>query len=251
MLVELSKSGGQGQLVIQNPPLNILTRALLSELRAGLEDLASDSSLRVLLLAARGKHFSAGADVGEHLLPECRDLIPEFIETVAALLGFPVPVIAAVQGKCLGGGLELVMAADIVVAAEGAGFGQPEIKLGVFPPAACVLLPHLLPRGAAAELLFTGELLSATEARGLGLVRYVVPDGELEGRVRELADRIARHSASSLRLTKRCYRGDVAALREALDRAGRIYLDELMNTEDAVAGLTAFLEKREPVWHHR
>lgn len=251
MLVELSKSGGKGQLVIQNPPLNILTRGLLAELRERLEDLASDSELRVLVVGARGKHFSAGADVGEHLLPECRDLIPEFIETVVALLSFPVPVIAAVQGKCLGGALELVMAADIVVAAEGASFGQPEIKLGVFPPAACVLLPLLVPRGAAAELLFTGDLLSGTEAKDLGLVRYVVPDAELEGRVGELADRIARHSACSLRLTKRCYRGDAAGLREALDRAGRIYLDELMSTEDAVAGLTAFLEKREPVWRHR
>lgn len=236
---------------MDNPPLNILTRDLLSELRSALGELGRDPEVRVLVLAARGKHFSAGADVREHLFPECRDLIPEFVETVGALLDFPVPVIAAVRGRCLGGGLELALAADLVIAEEGASFGQPEIKLGVFPPVACVLLPLLVPRGAAAELLFTGELLSAGEAKELGLVRYVVPDGELESRAAALAGRVARHSGSTLRLTKRCYCRDRAELRGALEQAAKIYLEELMSTEDAVAGLTAFLEKREPVWRHQ
>jgi cyclohexa-1,5-dienecarbonyl-CoA hydratase len=251
MLVEIAASDGKGRILIDNPPLNILTRDLLAQLRDGLEELRADPELRVLLLAARGKHFSAGADVAEHLPPQFRELIPEFVATVVSLLEFPVPVIAAVQGKCLGGGLELVLAADMVIAAEGASFGQPEIKLGVFPPVACVLLPVLVPRGAAAEVLFTGEVLTAAEAREWGLVHEVVPDGELEARAGALANRVARQSASSLRLAKRCYQGDPTALRGVLERAARIYVDELMATEDALAGLEAFLQKRDPVWRHR
>ncbi|GBD31791.1 Cyclohexa-1,5-dienecarbonyl-CoA hydratase [bacterium HR33] len=251
MLVHLYKADGRAHLAIDNPPLNILTRGVLSELRGALEELSADLELRAVVLEARGKHFSAGADVREHLLPECRDLIPEFVDTVAALYEFPVPLIAAVRGKCLGGGLELVLAADMVIAEEGASFGQPEIRLGVFPPVACVLLPLLAPAGAAAELLFTGEAVSAAEAKELGIVRHVVPEGELESRTLELAQRVARHSAGTLRLTKRCYKAGRAVARETWDRAARIYLDELMATEDAVAGLTAFLEKRQPVWRHR
>jgi len=241
---------GIARVMLDHPPLNVLTRGVLAELRQALRRLAEQRDLRVLILGACGKHFSAGADVAEHMPPVFRDLIPEFLETVLAVVDFPIPVIAAVQGRCLGGGFELISAADIIIASEDAMFGHPEIKLAVFPPAACVLLPARCSWGAAAELLYGGEPITAVQAREAGLVRDVVPADRLDATVAALAQRIARHSAVGLRLTKRCVRETWLIQREMLWRAGRIYADDLMATEDAVVGLAAFLEKRQPVWRH-
>lgn len=243
---------GIGRLVLNQPPLNILTRELMAHLRERLAELELEESLRVLVLRAEGKHFSAGADVGEHLPPDFEEMIPEFIDTVAAIYNFPLPVIAAVRGRCLGGGFELVQGADLVVAGENAVFGQPEIVLGVLPPAACALLPELCGPSLAAELVLTGGTISAREAAAAGLVRHVVPDDRVEEDALEIAGRIARHSAAALRRTKLALRaGSVGRVRDALAQAGRIYVEDLMATEDAVEGLQAFLEKRQAVWKHR
>ena len=251
MSVHASIEDGLGRIVLSHPPLNILTRDVLAGVRRELDRLAGEPSLRVLLLGAEGKHFSAGADVGEHLPPDYRELIPEFMQTVADLVSFPLPVVAAVQGRCLGGGFELAMGADIIVAAEGAIFGQPEILLGVLPPAACVILPRLCSPGVAAEIVLGGDPLSASEAEHEGLVRRVVPESELEEAALEIARKMTRHSAAALRIGKRMLAGDPGAVREALDRAGALYIDELMETDDALEGLQAFVEKRRPEWGHR
>jgi cyclohexa-1,5-dienecarbonyl-CoA hydratase len=251
MAIQTSFEDGLGRVVLSNPPVNILTRDLMANLREELASLAGEQSLRVLLLSAEGKHFSAGADVGEHLPPTFEEMIPEFIDTVAAIDTFPLPVVAAVQGKCLGGGFELAMAADMIVAGESASFGQPEIMLGVLPPAACALLPYMCPTGVAAELVYTGEALGAEESRLSGIVRRVVPDAELESAALELAATMTRHSAAALRIGKRMLRGGRQAARAAaLSRAADMYVDALMDTKDAVEGLQAFLEKRRPTWSH-
>ena len=251
MSVHASIEDGLGRIVLSHPPLNILTRDVLAGVRRELDRLACEPSLRVLLLGAEGKHFSAGADVGEHLPPDYRELIPEFVQTVADLVSFPLPVVAAVQGRCLGGGFELAMGADIIVAAEGASFGQPEILLGVLPPAACVILPRLCSPALAAEIVLGGDSLSASEAEREGLVRRVVPESELEEAALDIARKMTRHSAAALRIGKRMLAGDPEAVREALDRAGALYIDELMETDDALEGLQAFVEKRRPEWRHR
>ncbi len=250
--VALSCEEGVGRLTLDHPPLNILTRAVLAELRAGLARATDLPSLRVLLLSARGRHFSAGADVEEHLPPEHSRLIPEFVATIREVVEFPLPVIAAVQGRCLGGGFELAQAADLIVAAEDALFGQPEIQLGVLAPAACAVLPRLVGRGAAAELLLTGDPIDAAEAHRLGLVARVVAPDRLDEESTALARRMARHTPVALRLTKRALRdAEVAPLRRGLELANDLYLEELMSTEDALEGLRAFVEKREPVWAGR
>jgi cyclohexa-1,5-dienecarbonyl-CoA hydratase len=240
---------GVGRLTLSFPPLNILTQAALAELHAALTLLAEDPDLRVLILNAQGKHFSAGADVGEHLPPRHLTLIPQFVETVAVLDAFPVPVIAAVRGKCLGGGFELIQPADMIVAGESAVFGQPEILLGVFPPVAAVLLAERLPAGLAARLIYSGDPLSAVDAERGGLVTRLVPDDQVDAVALELAERVARHSAAALRAAKHAVRGPGAeARRAALRWAGHLYLHELMATHDAVEGLRAFTEKRAPTW---
>lgn len=251
MTVAATTDTGIGRIELNHPPLNILTRDVLRGIHAELRRLADQPDLRVLLLTAAGEHFSAGADVGEHLPPHHLSMIPDFLETVAALDAFPLPVIAAVRGKCLGGGFELVQAVDLIVAGTGAGFGQPEIALGGFPPVACVLLPERVPPAVAARLIYHGGPMSAAEAERWGLVARVVPDEDVDRAALEEARGLARHSAVALRAAKHALRGGGAPARHAaLRAAGHIYLHELMETHDAVEGLRAFTEKRRPVWRH-
>ncbi|MGD2135330.1 MAG: enoyl-CoA hydratase-related protein [Gemmatimonadales bacterium] len=252
MTVKVTIADGIGTLTLADPPLNILTREVMGELRAKLRDLQQERALRVLLLSAEGKHFSAGADVGEHMPPEYEELIPEFIETITQLHEFPVPTVAAVRGRCLGGGFELIQAVDLVVAAESAVFGQPEILLGVLPPAACALLPELGTPAVAAEVVFTGDAIDAKRALAAGFAARVVGDDALDEQATALARQIARHSAAALRVTKKALRASGAERRHgALRTIGEIYVRELMQTEDALEGLTAFLEKRKAEWKHR
>ena len=250
--VHATTADGIAQVVLDSPPLNILTQGLLAELRAALAPLAADTTLRVLVLGARGKHFSAGADVAEHLPPTYEVMIPEFLATIEALRAFPAPVVAAVRGRCLGGGFELVQAADLVVAGQGATFGQPEIVLGVIAPAASALLPESCGPARAAEILYTGDSVTATQAQAMGLVARVAPDERVDEEALALAGRIARHSAAALRVAKRAARaGSEGRVTDALRTAGRLYVEDLTRTADAHEGLTAFLEKRPAVWTHR
>ena len=252
MTLKTARDGGVATLTLDRPPLNVLTQAMAREIRGALADLAADPTLRALVVAAEGKHFSAGADVGEHLPPTFRAMIPEFVSTMEALASFPLPVVAAVRGRCLGGGFELAQCADVIVAGEGATFGQPEIVLGVTAPVACVLLPRRAAPGVAAELLFGGDTISAVRARDAGIVQRVVHDDQVEAEAHALASRFARHSAAALRLTKRTILAAADRPRDAaFPDAAAIYLDDLMATEDAVEGLRAFVEKRAPAWRHR
>ena len=250
--IDVAVEDGVGRLILDHPPLNILTRGILRELRETVSSLEVNRNVRVIILSAEGKHFSAGADVGEHLPPEYEVLIPEFLDTVRAIRGADVPVIAVVQGRCLGAGFELALAADVIVAAEGAVMGQPEIQLGVLPPAACALLPGRCAWGTAIEIVLGGDPITAEDAYRAGLVQRVVPEEAVIETGLELARRMARHSGAVIRLGKK-------AMLEAanggpalgLERAGDIYLDQLMATEDALEGLRSFGEKRSPEWRHR
>lgn len=246
-----AEHAGIGRIELDRPPLNILTRDLLRRFRQNLERLSEEPGLRVLLLTATGEHFSAGADVAEHLPPHHLSLIPDFLDTIAALDAFPLPVVAAVRGKCLGGGFELVQPVDVVIAGASAIFGQPEIVLGVFPPAACVLLPERFPAAVAARLIYRGDAITAAEAERWGFVARVTADEDVERAALEEAQRLARHSAVALRAAKAALRGAGAAVRRAaLRAAGNIYMHDLMASHDAVEGLRAFTEKRRPLWRH-
>ncbi len=251
MGVTASLKGGVGQVVLNDPPLNLLTRSLMAELRERLAELGREERLRVLILHAEGKHFSAGAAVDEHLPDQVDAMIPEFMETIGAVRDFPLPVIAAVQGRCLGGAFELILGADLIIAAEDALLGVPEIQLGVFPPAVCLQLPRWGAPPLAAELVYTGDPQRASVLADAGIVRRVVPGADLLREATTLAEHIARNSGSVLRVTKRALRAGTRALDGAVEEVTRIYLDELMATEDAIEGLTSFLEKRVPEWRHR
>lgn len=252
MTVRTDLEEGVGRLILADPPLNILSRETMRQLTAALEELERAPEVRVLVLEGEGPNFSAGASVEEHLPDQVEVMIPEFTDTMIRFLDTRVPLIAAVQGRCLGGGFELALAADLMIVAEGASLGVPEIRLGVFPPAACALLPERTSRGVTAHLLFTGEALSGTEAVHTGIAHRAVPNGAVQEEACQVAREMARWSAPALRAAKSAWTGaSRTRLVERLRHAQEIYLRDLMAAEDPEEGLRAFLEKRSPQWRHR
>jgi cyclohexa-1,5-dienecarbonyl-CoA hydratase len=224
---------------------------MLRQLEKALDHLAANAGVRVLVLQATGKLFSAGVDVADHTAEKVGEMIPLFDEVCRALSVFPVPTVAAVHGHALGGGCELVICSDLAVMATGAKIGQPEIQLATLPPVAALRLPQLVGYRAAADFLFTGRTLSGQEAAALGLVNAAVPAEEVETWVQEKTASLAGLSRAALVLLKRALRGGFDDWSEGLPTVERLYLEELMNTADAHEGLAAFLEKRAPVWKHR
>lgn len=245
----VSSEGGIARLVLRRPPLNILHTEMLREMSAALAALAREPALRVLVIAAEGKAFSAGVSVEEHLPPQARTTITAFHDVFRRLSALGAATVAGVKGAALGGGCELACFADFVVAAESATFGLPEIRLASFPPVAAALFPSRIGTAATLRLVLTGEVIPAAEALRLGLVDKVVPAAEVDAAVDALASGLAERSAPALRLARRAVLGQDFEAR--LVEAERLFLDELMSTADATEGLRAFLEKRPPGFAHR
>lgn len=179
-------------------------------------------------------------------------MLAGFHGAIRRLRKLPATTLAAVDGACLGGGMELALVCDLVLATDRARFGQPEIRLGCYPPVAAALYPSRLGHGRTMELLLTGRPLDAEEAERLGLVTWRVAHDQLDARLGELADELTRPSAAVTRLTKRAVlAGGEHPFEAALAIAERLYLDELAETDDMREGIAAFLEKRSPVWRHR
>ncbi|MDT7690269.1 MAG: cyclohexa,5-dienecarbonyl-CoA hydratase [Acidobacteriota bacterium] len=243
-----------GRVTFARPPLNIFTIALMREVDAALtECMGMRDMVAVVFDAVAGSRaFSAGVSVEEHQPETVYQMLESFHNVFRTLEQMGKPAVALVEGAALGGGCELVAGCDIVISAARARFGQPEIKLGVFPPVAAVLLPRIMGERRARELLLTGEIFDAQEALRTGLVSYVVESGELETKLQAVLARLRELSAPALEMTRRAM--DSARGRpflEALTRTEDIYLNELMKTEDAHEGLRAFMEKRKPDWRNK
>lgn len=240
---------GVARLVLDRPPLNVLHIPMLQELDEVLTDLAADPELKLLVMTGEGKAFCVGVDVADHTADRVELMIEAFHGVIRKLLLLEVPVVAAVNGAALGGGCELLLACDLVIASEKAKLGQPEIRLGVFPPVAAALMPRLIGRQRALDLVLTGRVIGAAEAREMGLVGRVVPVEGFDEAIAEFVESLSSLSRPVLRLTKRTVvEGMAEPLWDAFDRAEKRYLHELMELDDAHEGLAAFLEKREPVW---
>jgi len=250
--VDWQFSDGVGRLTLKRPPLNILNIAMLREMRDALEKAAHEESLRVLVVRAEGtlRVFSAGVDVADHTADKVGEMIPLVDRVCAALADFPAPTLAAVHGHALGGGCEVALCCDLIVAAEGANFGQPEIKLATVAPIASLRLPSLIGYRRAAEMLFTGDTIGAAEAARIGLINRAVPAGELDKTVDELVGKLTTLSAAALRVCKRAVRLGTGGW-DNLPAVEKLYLDDLMSLDDAHEGLAAFMEKRAPVWKHK
>jgi len=238
------------RLRLARPKANLVDAAMIAAFEAALDRELGRADLLGMLIDAEGPHFSFGASVEEHLPERCAAMLASLHGLVLRLLASPVPVLVAVRGQCLGGGLEVALAGTLVFAAPDAKLGQPEIKLGLFPPAASCLLPELIGRQRADELLLSGRSVAADEALTLGLITAVVEDPEAAALAwfdRELADK----SASAVHLAMRAARCDfVDRIRAKLARLEQLYLADLMSTHDALEGLDAFIAKRPARWEH-
>lgn len=247
--IQTDLKDGVAYLTLNRPPLNWLNIEMMAEINAYFQSLINEKGLRLLVVRAAGKAFSVGVEVSDHL----GDLAPKMIETFHGMFrlmdDLKVPSLAVVQGAALGGGCELALYCDMVLATEKAKFGQPEIQVGVLPPIACLILPRIMGRKKAMELLLGGDSISAQEALALGLVNKVVPETSLVQEVEVFVGKFTRLSAAVLRLTKEA---TLSGLNDDMDRGLRniekIYLEKLMKTCDAMEGLKAFLEKRKPNW---
>jgi cyclohexa-1,5-dienecarbonyl-CoA hydratase len=250
-LIKVATSPGRTDIILNQPPLNLLNIAMMKEISAALEAVANDGNLRALVIRAEGKHFSVGADVGEHTADKVKGMIAAFGGMFRSLMKVPAVTIAVVDGSALGGGCELATFCDIVLASDRAKFGQPEIQLGVFPPVAAVIFPRLIGRARALELLTTGKVIPAQEAYQIGLINHVFPAEEFAAKVDEFVGGLTSLSASSIALTKKAVDNGLGLpVGEALIEADQLYLKELMQTHDANEGLAAFLEKRKPNWEN-
>lgn len=240
------------RLTLANPPLNVIDMAMMDELRAALEQVETRRDVSILVLAGSEKAFSAGVSVQEHTPDKVHQMLSEFHSVIRALLATKKVTVAAVQGSCLGGGAEVALVCDMAYTASSAKWGFPEITLACFPPVAAVALAAVVGQKRAAELVLSGRIFSGEEAAEIGLANTALPDPELAGRVEDAVARLSKLSPAALRLTKKAlYAWDAMHFDKGLARAEQIYLEELMKTEDAAEGISAFLEKRKPVWKGR
>ncbi|MFT5539769.1 MAG: cyclohexa-1,5-dienecarbonyl-CoA hydratase [Alphaproteobacteria bacterium] len=225
--------------------------AMADAISGTLNQYHDDAALQGVLLDHAGDNFSYGASIPEHLPDTCAAMLAGMHGMINALVAFPLPILVAIRGYCLGGGLELASAGTILFAAPTAQLGQPEIKLAVFAPTASVLLPERIGQARADELLLSGRTVDGIEAQAIGLVTAIADDPGAAA-FSWFDEYLAPRSAPALRAaTKAARHGYVERVAEKLAWVESYYLDGLMRHEDPVEGLKAFMEKRPPLWRHR
>lgn len=239
-------------IILNDPPMNILTGEMMDEISGALEGIAANASVKGVAIKANGKAFSAGADVGEHRPEQVRGMIGSFGKLFRHFDALELPVVMAVDGAALGAGFELAMMADILLATERATFGQPEIRLGFFAPVGVVRLPELVGTARAMEITCSGRSYSAAEMHTLDLVTKVVPTDALEEALEATLKDFRRSSPLVMRLNVRALKGTRGhSFKEALDEVETLFLEELMTKEDPCEGIASFYEKRRPEWKNR
>lgn len=236
------------------PPLNVFTISMIKEITDAINGLLDAPDVCAIVFAAQpSTHtFSAGVSVEEHRVETVYQMLEGFHGIFRALNTASKPVVAVVAGAALGGGCELVAFADIVIATRSARFGQPEIKLGVFPPVAAVILPRVIGEKKAREMILTGELMTGEAAHAAGLVNHLVADNEIEEKTEEVLGQLRQMSASSLEIARRAMtQAWGLTFDDALKRTEDTYLNKLMTLKDPQEGVEAFIAKRLPRWKHK
>jgi cyclohexa-1,5-dienecarbonyl-CoA hydratase len=250
--VSLTLEGAVATITFSRPPVNALDAARVRALDERVAQAAAEPGVKLIAFAGHGRDFSAGTDIREHAPDAVEELLRSFHALIRRLLTCDVPTVALVQGRALGGGAEIALACDFIFAETSSSFGFPEIRLGVFPPVASVLLERRVGRARASDLILCGAAIPAESAEKRGLINALVNPGDLIHALDTMRQRLEPFSASSLRLAKKALRlgasGDAVS---ALGAVERVYLGELMKTEDAKEGVAAYLAKRPPVWKNR
>jgi cyclohexa-1,5-dienecarbonyl-CoA hydratase len=246
--------GAEGKLLrlrLSRPKANLIDSAMIEELDRAFAEHLNNRGLNAVLLDAEGPHFSYGASVEEHMPGQCEGMLTRIHDLILRMVEAPVTILVAVRGQCLGGGLEVALAGHLLFTSPDAILGQPEMRLGVFAPAASCLLPELIGPMRAIDLLLSGRTISGSEAASMGIVQEVAGD-PVGAALAYFVEHLESKSASSLRYAIKAARSDYAArVRNKIKSVERLYLDELMKTHDAVEGLEAFVAKRAVQWQHR
>ncbi len=245
--IKLEVSERVAWLKIANPPVNVVDMETMREMISAIDDV--EDKVDVLVIAGEGKNFSAGAEIKEHFPDKAPEMIDVFTKLIDRILSCSCVTVAAVNGYALGGGFEIAIACDIVLASKSARLGVPEITLAHYPPIAIVMLPRIIGWKNAFEIILTGEHVSAERAYEIGLVNRVFDDESFEEDVEAFVKSLLDKSGLALKLTKKALL--FSTRKEYLDFfavVNDVYLSQLVKSEDAVEGLKAFLEKRKPVW---
>jgi cyclohexa-1,5-dienecarbonyl-CoA hydratase len=249
--IQLRTEARTAWITLDRPPLNVIDIPMMNALSKALYDLAGRCDF-IVFRGAGEKGFSAGAEVRDHTPERIKEMLAAFHGVFRQLWRSGAVTIAGVHGYCLGGGCELATFCDFVIAGESSLFGQPEIRLGCFPPVAMVTFPYLVGPRAALHLILTGRSFSSQEAHHMGLVTRVVEDGAIEQEINALLSELGSLSPLIRRRVRReLWQAIGMDFEKLLDAAADLYLNELMRTEDAVEGIRAFIEKRAPVWKGR
>ena len=247
--LKFNNADGVARITLDRPKFNMMNIAMMNELNGLLEDLLKDDDLKCVAIDAEGKHFCTGVEVADHKPDNVDDMIATFNRIFELTEQLEVPIIAVVKGFCLGGGMELAIACDVIVAGQGAQFGQPEIKVGFFPPYAAVRLPQLVGPAKAIEICTTGKFYSAAEAHGFGMIAHAVEDDQLGEAAEQIVKEIKANSPLIIRLNKRAVKQHLGlSFKPALEGVSDLFLNTLMKTEDTLEGIASYEEKRKPLW---
>ena len=250
--INFNIDSGKAVIEFNMPPLNVLNIEAMKEINSAIESISNNTDIKCVLFKANGKAFSAGVDIGDHMDGKEVEMIEVFHNIFRQLINVEVPIIAAVEGAALGGGCEIAAFCDFIVASKKAKFGQPEILVGVFPPIAAVTFPHIFGYSKGLEMILSGEIIKAEQAKEAGLVSVLAEPEEFNDALDGFINKICSVSPVIIRNTKRAYAaGSKERFINLLDKAEDIYLNSLMKTEDAHEGLKAFLEKRKPEWKNK
>jgi cyclohexa-1,5-dienecarbonyl-CoA hydratase len=229
--------------------MNVIDIPMMQELSQALAEIELRPDISIIVISGAGKAFSSGVDVAAHTPDKVEEMLTKFHAVIRALVATKKVTIAAIHGHCLGGGAELAMVCDIVYTADSAQWGFPEIKLGCYPPVACIALAALVGQKRAAELILTGRTIRGIEAAEIGLATRSLPEGELTAAVEACIADLRSLSPAALAIAKKAtYAWDSMHFDKGLARAEKIYFEDLMKTEDAHEGIRAFMEKRAPRW---
>jgi len=248
--ISLDRRGALLRLKLNRPKANIVDAEMIAALAGAFEDHSGNKDLGAVLVEAEGPHFSFGASVEEHMPESCAHMLKSLHALVKTMLEYPVPILVAIRGQCLGGGLEVAMAGHHLFAAPDANLGQPEMMLGVFAPAASCLLPERVGQARAEDLLYSGRSVSGADSLDMGLVDALADD-PVQMALDYFDTHLAPKSTSSLRLAVRAARfGFTDRMIAKLQVVEALYLNELMSTHDAVEGLEAFVAKRKAKWEN-
>jgi cyclohexa-1,5-dienecarbonyl-CoA hydratase len=238
---------------INSPPLNILNIKIMGEINEAYSDAESTQDISIVTIRGAGnKAFAAGVDVKDHLPEVMHDMLNGFEELMLKIANGKKPSVAIVDGICSGGGFELALCCDMIIATDKAHFSLPEITLSLYPGFGIVMLPRKIPRNIAFEMITSGDSLSAQDAYRIGLVNKLVSQDHLEDEVEKFLGRFRNKSAKALELSRYALlRAYDIEFEKSLKTVDDIYIGLVMQTEDANEGLKSFLEKRRPIWKHK